>query len=111
MADTSQGIITANFHRAPQRSLICAIWFLRKDPNAKDKKTNLDPIRNKQDSDKIEALYQRAIEAMSSFGTYVQLPMERRLFWASDSGLRNVNITLSPCKQFSCWQDKDWMTY
>jgi hypothetical protein len=49
--------------------LDCATWFVRKEPNAKDKKTNLDPIFNKEDTQKIEALYQKAIEAMSSLGT------------------------------------------
>jgi hypothetical protein len=70
-ADKVKGIITTNFHRAPSRTLNCAIWFVRKEPNAnKDKKTNLDPIFNKEDTQKIEALYQKAIEAMSSLGTY-----------------------------------------
>jgi hypothetical protein len=69
-ADKSKAMVTANFHRAPPRMLDCATWFVRKEPNAKDKKTNLDPIFNKEDTQKIEALYQKAIEAMSSLGTY-----------------------------------------
>ena len=67
-ADKEKGIIQTNFHRGPQRELRSAVWFIRKDPNNKEKETNLEPIWNEDDTQKIETFYQSAIEASSSFG-------------------------------------------
>jgi hypothetical protein len=47
--------------------LISATWFVKKDPNSKEK-DNLEPIISEVDSKKIENLYQMAVEASSSFG-------------------------------------------
>ena len=45
-----------------------AAWFIRKDPNNKEKETNLEPIWQDDDTEKIETFYQTVIEATSSFG-------------------------------------------
>jgi len=68
-ANKKEGTITSNFHRGPVRELRSAVWFIRKDPNnTQDKEQNLEPLWNKEDTEKIESLYQKAIEASSSFG-------------------------------------------
>ncbi|CAB9516223.1 SEC23-interacting protein [Seminavis robusta] len=67
-ADKEKLIITSNFHRAPDRMLASAIWFVRKEANSKDKVTNLVPIFDWTDSQRIENLYQVAVGATSSFG-------------------------------------------
>lgn len=72
-ADKEKGIVTANFHRAPDRQLTSAFWFVKKDSSKSDsEKTNLEPVSNETDSAKIETLYQMAIEASGSFGQGVE---------------------------------------
>lgn len=67
-ANKEAGTIERNFHRAPIRELRSAVWFIRKDPNNKDKETNLEPIWQEDDTELIETFYQTVVEATSSFG-------------------------------------------
>ena len=72
-ADKERGIVTANFHRAPDRSLCSAFWFVKKDSGSNENKSkNLEPVSNEVDTKKIETLYQMAVEASGSFGQGVE---------------------------------------
>jgi len=63
-ADKENGVVRNNFYRAPERQLRSAIWFVRKDAEKKI----VEPLSNEDDEQKIEALYQQAVEASSSSG-------------------------------------------
>lgn len=79
-ANKDKGTITSNFHRGPQRELRSAIWFIRKDPNnTQDKEQNLEPLWNEADTQKIETLYQMAIEASSSFGQGIESLLSQQI--------------------------------
>ena len=67
-ANKETGTIEHNFHRSPVRELRSAVWFIRKDPNNKEKATNLEPIWQEDDTELIETFYQTIVEANSSFG-------------------------------------------
>lgn len=70
-ANIEKGTLTSNFHRSADCKLTSAVWFIRKDRNITDDKlkaSNLIPIFNKEDTEKMESLYQAAIQASSSFG-------------------------------------------
>ena len=67
-----KGILRYNFVRGPlaERSMDYATWFVVQDEktHAADATASLLPIFHKQDSLKIEALYQQAVQAASSLG-------------------------------------------
>ena len=71
-ANPLKGILRYNFVRGPlaERSLDYATWFVVQDEktHAADATASLKPIFHKQDSLKIEALYQQAVQAASSLG-------------------------------------------
>jgi hypothetical protein len=64
-ADPEKNVLHYNFHRGPDRELCSAVWFVREE---KGKEVVLQPVTDVADSVKMEALYQKAVEATSSLG-------------------------------------------
>lgn len=84
-ADKEHGIVRANFHRAPDRTLTSAVWFVRKDTSSTPEKSHLEPISSETDSRKIETFYQMAIEASTSFGQGIDSVLKEEVVFEDGS--------------------------
>lgn len=96
-ADLINKIIFFNFFRGYQRELCSAIWFVREEKSSKE--LLLHPVSNPQDSEKIEALYQKAVAATSSLGRGIASVLQEEIVLSDDSKARIRQIGGVLCMQ------------
>jgi hypothetical protein len=64
----AEGRLVYTFVEAPEREIDYATWFVIQDETKKTREESLKPIFDKEETEKIEALYQKAVQASSSLG-------------------------------------------
>jgi hypothetical protein len=67
-ADLAAKVLHYNFYRGPDRELCSAVWFVREEIKGGKGEVLLHPVIDLADASKMEALYQKAVEATSSLG-------------------------------------------
>jgi len=86
--------IRYNYFNGPTKMLTSAIWFVVEINNNNNKEKRVVTPINKNDADNIEALYQEAVEATSSFGSGIDpiLKREVELEHEADKGVYRVSV-------------------
>ena len=85
-ADPTHNIIFPNFIGGRHRELTSAFWFVREERSKNN--VVLEPVSHVQDSAKIEALYQKAINAASSLGSGIASVLNDELTLSDGSKVR-----------------------
>ena len=85
-ADPVENTVQFNFFRGVTQELASATWFTREE-KGKDKIV-LTPVRNPLDCDRIEALYQKGVEASSSLGKGIASVLDQEVHLSDESKIK-----------------------
>jgi len=82
-ADPVNGTVQHNFFRGAERTLVKAVWFILEEKSSSV--TLLTPTASPSDQDKIEELYQKAVQAGSSLGTGIASVLDQHVLLSDES--------------------------